>query len=79
MAVTIRPRAEHRRAIAGLNAARKLNAASKAVGVYLSACRDCADGSGDEKTGIADGRHALIRSTSEYAGYLESKYESEAV
>lgn len=67
-------RAEHRRAIAGRNASRKLAAAAKALAAYLSACRHCADGSGDEKTGIADGRIKLISDASEYAGYLDSKY-----
>lgn len=58
---------------AGAAAARKLFAAVEALSRYLNACRDCQDGSGDEKTGIADGRHILIGSMAEYATWLDSK------
>jgi hypothetical protein len=60
---------------AGLKCAKSLRAAGKEMSAYLSACRDMNDGSGDESRGISDGRHILIREMSEYATYLESKYE----
>ena len=64
-----------RRARAGAVAARKLFAAVDALSAYLRACNDCRDGSGDEKTSIADGRHKLIGDMSEYATWLESKHD----
>jgi len=59
---------------AGQACAAKLRGAVGALNVYLSACRECADGSGDEKRGIADGRTILMRELNEYAAYLESLY-----
>ena len=41
-------RASRKRDEAGRACAKALNAASKALGAYLQACRDCNDGSGDE-------------------------------
>ena len=67
-------RASKKRDEAGQACARSLNAASKALGAYLQACRECNDGSGDEERGLGDSRHRLIADTSEYATFLESKH-----
>lgn len=60
---------------AGLKCAKSLRAAGKDLADYLSACREMNDGSGDEGRSISDCRHVMIRDLSEYATYLESKYE----
>lgn len=62
------------RKAAAIRAAAKLFAAQEAVGAFLRACNACQDGSGDEKTGIADGRHRLIGDMAEYATYLEAVF-----
>lgn len=59
---------------AARSAAKALESATTAVSAYLNACRDCADGSGDERHGMADGRLILIRDMSEYAAFLSSRY-----
>lgn len=59
---------------AGIDCAKKLNAAAKALSDYLMACNECRDGSGSEQRGISDGRNMLIRDICEYSGYLESRY-----
>ena len=60
---------------AGIKCAKSLRKAAEDLSGFLSACRDANDGSGDEGRGISDCRHVMIRDLSEYATYLESKYE----
>jgi hypothetical protein len=67
-------RAVARREQTGRAAAKALDAAAQALTAYLQACRDCGDGSGDERHGVADCRHRLITDTSEYAAYLQAKH-----
>lgn len=67
-------RAIHARKKAGIACAKKLEAAADALSEYLNACRDCADGSGDEQRGIADGRTILIGNIMEYASWLDGLY-----
>jgi hypothetical protein len=67
-------RARGKREHAGRVGAQALLAATKAISTYLQACRDCNDGSGDERSGIADCRHRLIGDMSEYAAWLQSKH-----
>lgn len=69
-------RATERRLIAarrkaGLACARALEGAADSLRAYLSACRACGDGSGDEKRGLADGRLLLIDDLMEYASWLQ--------
>lgn len=59
---------------AGQACAKKLEAAATALTDYLAACRECADGSGDEKRGIADGRTILMHDITEYASWLNQLY-----
>ena len=73
-AMAAEARAIKKRDQAGRECAKALNAASKALGAYLQACRDCNDGSGDEERGLSDSRHRLITDNSEYAGFLENKH-----
>lgn len=67
-------RAEAARKATALSCAKKLLAASEELSKFLSACRDCRDGSGDEFRGISDGRQILIGDITEYAYYLNSKF-----
>ena len=67
-------RAEATRKKAGLACAKKLETAAKSLTEYLAACRECADGSGDEQRGIADGRTILMRDITEYATWLDRLY-----
>lgn len=67
-------RAEAARKKAALACAKRLEAAADAVSDYLSACRECNDGSDDTQRGLSDGRHRLIADCMEYAGWLESLY-----
>lgn len=67
-------RAEAARKAAALSCAKKLLAASDELSKFLSACRDCMDGSGDELRSISDGRQILMRDITEYAYYLNSKF-----
>ena len=67
-------KAEANRTKAGSAAAKKLEAAIAAVAEFLHCCNACQDGSGDEKRGISDGRHILMRDMREYASWLDSKY-----
>ena len=69
-------RAAKKRDATGRACAKALEAASKALGAYLQACRECNDGSGDEERGLGDSRHRLITDTSEYATFLESKHRA---
>ena len=69
-------RAIKKRDTAGRACSKALEAASKALGTYLQACRECNDGSGDEERGLSDSRHRLITDTSEYATFLESKHHT---
>lgn len=58
----------------GLQCAKKLEDAANSLSTYLQVCRECNDGSGDERTSIADGRHILIGNLMEYATFLDSKH-----
>lgn len=55
--------------------AKALRKAAETLSAYLNACRECRDGSGDERQGAGDGRHRLIADCSEYAGFLEQRYD----
>lgn len=66
---------ESARKRAGLACAKKLRDAADALSAYLRACNECRDGSGDERRGIADGRNQQIANLSEYACFLENKYD----
>lgn len=68
-------KAETARRAAGLKAAKALSKAAEAIQAYLEACRECRDGSGDEKMGAGDGRRILIGNMSEYMGWLNTRYE----
>ena len=69
-------RLEAAREKAGQSCAAKLEAAADALNAYLSACNACRDGSGDERTSLADSRTRLIGDLMEYAGFLNSKHRS---
>jgi len=60
---------------AGQACAAKLEAAADALNAYLAACNVCHDGSGQERTGVADSRVRLIGDLMEYAGFLNSKHK----
>jgi len=68
-------RAEAARKKAGQACAKKLEAAADALNAYLSACNECNDVCGNERTSIADGRVRLIADLMEYAGWLEGVYD----
>ena len=68
-------KAETARRAAGLKAAKALSKAAEAIQTYLEACRECRDGSDDEKMGAGDGRRILIDNMTEYAGWLNMRYE----
>lgn len=70
-------RAEAARKKAAIACAKKLEAAAEAVIAYLSACRECDDGSDDRIQGISDGRHQLIGSMMEYSCWLLGVYDKE--
>ena len=70
-------RAVSKRRKVGLACVRKLDAAAKALNDYLTACRDCHDGSGDEKSGAADSRKTLVRDLTEYSMFLDSIYKKD--
>jgi hypothetical protein len=59
---------------AGQACVKKLEAAKAALNEYLRTCRECADGSGDEQRGIADGRQKLIRDIDEYSAWLHQMH-----
>ncbi|PZP30470.1 MAG: hypothetical protein DI603_15210 [Roseateles depolymerans] len=67
-------RAEAERKKAALTCTRKLQAAAEALNDYLAACNLCNDGSGNERTSLADSRVRLVGDLMEYAGWLDSKY-----
>ena len=66
-------KADAKRRRAGIACAQKLEAASRALSEYLSACNECRDASACR--GDDDGRRILIRNINEYAGYLSSVYD----
>lgn len=70
--VKAQAKAEAARKRAAINCARKLEAASKALGDFLGACNECGDSS--KGRGPDDGRVILMRNINEYAGYLDSVY-----
>lgn len=65
-------RRELARQKAGLECARKLEAAADALNKYMSACADCDDSSAPRAND--DGRISLVRNIMEYATYLNSVY-----
>ena len=68
-------KAETARRAAGLKADKALSKAAEAIRTYLEACRECRDGSDDEKMGAGDGRRILIDNMTEYASWLNMRYE----
>ncbi len=67
-------KAEAARKKAALACAKKLQDAADSLTAYLSACNECHDGSGNERTSAADGRLLLMRDLMEYSYWLESVY-----
>lgn len=67
---------EARRKKAALCCAKKMEAAQESIMDYLNACCACKDNSGDELRGMSDSRRILARDLSEYAAFLNFKYES---
>ena len=70
-------KAESARRAAGLKAAKALSKAAEAMQTFLEACRECRDGSDDEKMGASDGRRILIDNMTEYMAWLTMRYERE--
>lgn len=70
-------KAEAKRRDSALKAAKALNKAIEALRVYLQDCRECNDGSGDERQGLSDGRHILIGDLAEYSTFLDGRYSRE--
>ncbi len=70
-------KAETARRAAGLKAAKALSTAAEAMQTFLEACRECHDGSDDEKMGAGDGRRILIDNMTEYMAWLNMRYERE--
>ena len=67
-------KAKAKRRDSALKAAKALDKAIEALRVYLQDCRECNDGSGDERQGLGDGRHILIGNLAEYSTFLDSRY-----
>lgn len=74
---SISTKKENSRKKAALACIKKLQSAADAVDEYLRACRACGDGSGDHNKGISDSRQVLIRDMTEYAGFLNFKYDAD--
>ena len=66
-------KAEANRKKKALACAKALEAASRSLSAFLTACNDCNDASGSR--GADDGRLLLMRNINEYQGHLTAVYD----